>query len=247
MIPLFDWEKHRVIMESSFHFDGYDFLFFEEGVPFFSLFRTSRKLNSHYEIRYAGEVLLYLNPTLEYEKFKEMMLELTDRSNGHVVRTYSEERVLDMVNIVFDRFNPSKMPYVRRYRKIIFNPAKPWTTEEKRAIIGKTIGSSSKINEEVIYDAVEKLMMDEVIITTTIIAEELKCSRQTVSSKITKPIKDIIKSHNSYVRLNEVDEEIMYKVNSLTEGKEVKIEVLKYLVNSSKPQVRKIIDTFFGN
>ena len=88
MIPLFDWEKHGILMESPFVFQGNDFLFFDEPVPFYSLYRSSRKLNSFFEVSYVGEVLLYLNPEIDYDNFKVMMMELTDRGNSHVIRTY---------------------------------------------------------------------------------------------------------------------------------------------------------------
>lgn len=196
MIPLFDWKKHSIIMESHFDYEGYDFLFFDEGIPFFSLYRGTRKINTKLELKYVGEVLLYLNPEIDYEYFIKLMLELSDRANGHVIRTYSVGFIRGMCESIYRNFSLNSTPYVRRYRKIIFNPSKRITKDEKMAIVGHIVGGKNKITDESIYEAVETLMETSAKITLVAIAETLDCSRQTIYRKITAPIKEIINHHN---------------------------------------------------
>lgn len=199
MVSLFDYDRYNLIMESSFEFKGYDFLFFSEGVPFYSLFRTSRKLNSFWEVKYVGEVLLHLNPNIKQELFCSLMIQLTDREAGHVIRTYSKKRIYDMCNYIY---NNKKNPYVRRYRRIIFNPAKQIPIEEKRWIIGKLISKirrGKKITEELIYNAYEELSQENIKITYIKLANKLNCTRQTISNNITEDIKEAIKYHNLHL------------------------------------------------
>lgn len=201
MIPLFDYNRHNLLMESSFRFEGYDFLYFDEGIPYYSLFRSSRKLNSFWELQYSAEVLIHLNPTLTYPIFKELIIELSDRSSGHIIRTYSEDRVTKMCDYIY---NNRVSPYVRRYRKIVFNAGKLITNYEKLSIVGEIIGGQSratKISPESIYEAVEELSLIKNKITYNKIGAFLNCTRQTISKHITTPIKDIIKYHNSHLSL----------------------------------------------
>ena len=197
MIPLFDYNRHNLIMESSFRFEGYDFLYFDEGIPYYTLFRPTRKLNSFWEVKYAAEMLHYLNRDISDSLFFELVLSLSDRANGHVIRTYSEGRVINMCEEVLQLNLP---PYVRRYRRIVFNPGKVITTYEKMSIVGEMIGGkgnrSNKAIEESIYNAIETLMLTNYRITYESIGKELNCTRQTISKYITKDLKYIIKSHN---------------------------------------------------
>ena len=57
---------------------------------------------------------------------------MTDRSNGHVIRTYSESRIEKICEDVWDK---NKKPYCRKKRKIIFNPSKMIPVQEKRKIV----------------------------------------------------------------------------------------------------------------
>lgn len=200
MIALFDYDKHRLFMESSFKFEGYDFLYFDEGIPYYSLYRTSRKLNSFWEVKYVAEVLYYLNPNISIELFTELVLDLTDRSNGHVIRTYGESRVIGMCEYVMSN---KRTPYVRRYRRIIFNPGKNITKYEKQCIVGTMIGrfNNKKITTDKLYNVIEDLMTTSSKITYVKIAKLLNCTRQTVSTNLTEGLKDIINYHNDYCRV----------------------------------------------
>ena len=100
LIPLFDYERHRIIMESSFIFKGADYLFFPEGVEYYSLYRTTRKINSFAELEYIAEKFVWLNPEFKLSKMKRFFSVLSDRGSGHIIRTYGNSRVEDMVERV---------------------------------------------------------------------------------------------------------------------------------------------------
>ena len=125
LIPLFDYDRHRIIMESPFIFKGKDYLYFPDGCKFYSLYRTTRKINSFSELEYIGEKFFYLNPSFDIEVAKKLFIRLSERDSGHIIRTYGDSRVENMIERVSER---KKVPYCGRLRKIIFNPFKHLTT-----------------------------------------------------------------------------------------------------------------------
>lgn len=193
MQPIFDYNVFpNILLESHFEFNGEDFLHFPEGVEFYSLFRGNKKINSFQELMYIGEVLMWLNPELEYEAFIAMMMWVSDRDNGRSIRTYSEKRVVNGCQFIWDA---EKKPYVNKYRKIIFNPSKRIPREDKLAIVG-TVISRGSITEEKVYDVVEELMCESEPITINLIAKVMKVTRQTISRHITASIKEIVWEFN---------------------------------------------------
>lgn len=136
-IPLFEYEEDRIIMESSFRFHGKKYLFYPKGVEFYSLYRTTRKINSIQEVEYVAEKFKWLNPNVDYFVFMRHIKQMTDRSNGHVIRTYSEKRIEALCEDVWNKI--SRKPYCRRKRKVIFNPSKMIPVEEKRKIVQQLI------------------------------------------------------------------------------------------------------------
>ena len=89
-------------MESSFRFHGKKYLFYPKGVKYYKLYRTTRKINSFNELKYIAEKFIYLNPDFDIEIMIKLFLDLSDRSSGHIIRTYGEKRVEMMVYEVAD-------------------------------------------------------------------------------------------------------------------------------------------------
>jgi hypothetical protein len=193
MKPIFDYDIFpNVLQESYFEFHGEDFLFFDDPVEFYTLYRNNRKINSFQELMYIGEVLLWLNPDMEYIKFLSMLVWVSDRSSGQSIRTYSEARVSDGVDFIW---NNRKKPYVNKYRRIIFHPTRNIPRDEKMRVIGMVCGKG-KVNPQMIYDVVEELMMENEPITINQVAKVLQVTRQTISRHIIEDIKDIMLDFN---------------------------------------------------
>lgn len=174
-IPLFEYEKDRLIMESSFKFEGKKYLFFPEGIEFYTLFRTTRKINSVQEIEYVAEKLRWLNPKIEYSAFVRHMRSMTDRSNGHVIRTYSVRRIEAICEEVWQK--PLTKPYCRRKRKVIFNPVKMIPTKEKRKIVQQLIHPTISFEPSEIWRACNNIQGK---LTMKKIGDYLGCSAPTV-------------------------------------------------------------------
>lgn len=245
MIPLFDYDKYMIIMESYFSFQGFDFLYFDTPVNFYTLYRSTRKINTFDEFEYIGELLFHLNPEISEKLFKQLMLELGDRSNKHVIRTYSEKRILDMCDKVY---GSEDAPYCRRKRVVLFNPAKVMTIDEKRMIVGSVVGNR-KANEELIYDAIEELMFLDEKITYDKISSILKCSRQTVAHKTTPRLKTIIIEHNIKLKESNERQELLNVMDKLTNGGKDKLKIiaLKKLTSIRDYElIKNVILEFFG-
>lgn len=192
---LFDTKLfHGIIQESHYDFQGSDYLYFEDKVEFYSLDYSKRKIQSFQELIYCMEVVLWLNPNLSWEKFIEMAVWVSDRTNGKTVRTYSEFRIEQACVRVFDQ---RRKPYVNNYRRIVFNPARRMSKDEKMSIVGKMCGGrKSRIDTQNIYDVVEEMMVNNIKIRLGDVAKSLGVSRQTISTHITPDIKGMIKDYN---------------------------------------------------
>lgn len=174
-IPLFEYEEDRIIMESCFKFHGKKYLFFPEGVEFYSLYRTTRKINSIQEVEYVAEKLRWLNPNIEYSAFVRHMKQMTDRSNGHVIRTYSERKIEVICEEIWDK--TLTKPYCRRKRKVIFNPSKMLELQEKRKIVQQLIHPKISFESSDVWRACNQIQGK---ITMKKIGEVLGCSAPTV-------------------------------------------------------------------
>lgn len=203
LYPLFNYTRHKIIMESCFTFSGEIYLFFPEGVPYYRLYRTSRKINSFAELEYVAEKFVYLNPEFDFDLMKRLFLELSDRSSGHVIRTYGSDRVEHMVERVYEK---KKVPYCPKLRKIIFNPTKRLTKSEKMKIVGKLIGGKPRLSEEDLMMIITDMRENKIKITITKIAELTDKTKHIVNQSVTEKIRNTITQYNF-----EIKEEISEK------------------------------------
>lgn len=193
---LFDPEQFpNVLQESYFSFHGADYLYFDEKVEFYSLNYRNRKIQSFQELIYCLEVIQWLNPEIEWDDFIAMALWVSDRTNKKTIRTYSEGRIIESCVRVYDQ---KRKPYVNNYRKVIFNPAKRITRDEKMSVVGLICGGRKRrIDAQAIYDVVEEIMDEGIRIKLVDISKALGVSRQTISNHVTPDIKELIKDYNN--------------------------------------------------
>jgi len=195
---LFDPKVFPYLLQETYvEFGGRDYLFFEEPIEFYSLNFYKRKIVSFPQLMYVMEVLLWLNPTIEYDTFLQCALWLSDWSNGKVTETYPRERVERGIERMW-QVRPRK-PYVNKYRRIIFNPSKMHPKEYKWSMIGK-LCSKSKVTPDTLYDVIENMMHENVYISINVLAKSLSVTRQTISRHITASMKEIIKYHNQNLK-----------------------------------------------
>lgn len=224
-IPLFDYERDRIIMETSFVYKGQEYLFFPEGVDFYSLYRSERKVNSLQEIEYIGEKFIWLNKDFDFNLFCDHMIEMTDRSNGHVVRTYSKDKIIKCCESAYNGILSGKIPYCARKRKVIFNPLKMMDRSDKMKIVNKLLHPKKIFNEKDIWDCIDVI---EGKITMKSLGEQLNCSPPTVRKSISDSMLSKIKEINEQRKKERHEKLILSAVKSiLEEGSKVTIREVK--------------------
>jgi hypothetical protein len=224
-IPLFDYERDRIIMETSFVYKGQEYLFFPEGVDFYSLYRSERKVNSLQEIEYIGEKFIWLNKDFDFKLFCSHMIEMTDRSNGHVIRTYSKEKIITACESAYNGILSGKIPYCARRRKVIFNPVKMIEKSEKIKIVNSLLHPRKVFEEKDIWDAVDVI---EGKITMKSLGEQLNCSPPTVRKSINDSMLLKIKEINEKRKKIRHQNLILSAIKSITdEGAKVTVREVK--------------------
>jgi hypothetical protein len=224
-IPLFDYERDRIIMETSFKYKGHRYLFFPEGVDFFSLYRSERKVNSLQEIEYIGEKFIWLNKDFDFDLFCSHMIEMTDRSNGHVVRTYSREKIINACESAYNGILSGKIPYCARKRKVIFNPVKMIDRSEKIKIVNALLHPKKVFSEKEIWEAVKAI---DGKITMKSLGEILKCSPPTVRKSVSEKMLSEFKQINEKKRTERYEKLILSAIEGiLDEGAKVSIREVK--------------------
>jgi len=215
LIPLFDYEKDRIIMQTPFIFKGKEYLHYPDGVKFFSLYRTTRRINTFAELEYIAEKFIWLNEDFNIDKMKIHFNLLSERQNGHIIRTYGQNRVENMVEKVFDR---KKEPYCPKLRKIIFNPMKIIEKKEKMRIVGMLVGRKSRPTNDQINDAIEDLWLDKTKITVSSVAKRLNKSRHLVKWFFDKQQLSTLEKINTQIKSENDLAKAIEAIDVLTEG-----------------------------
>ena len=216
-------------MESYFRFDGKDYLFFPKGVNYYRLYRTTRKINSFKELQYIAEKFIYLNPDFDIPLMIKLFLDLSDRSNGPIIRTYGQVRVENMVLTVSQQ---NKVPYCARKRKIIFNPSKRIDRKEKMKIVGNLISSKQRPAKQYLDNIVQELWQDNIKITISKVAEVAKTSRYMVKWYFDDNVIQKIQDLNVIIKETNLISKAIEAIDELTEGgNRVRMRQLKKLTS----------------
>ena len=229
LIPLFDYEKYRIIMETSVPFRGQHYVYFPEGIPYYSLYRTKRKINSFFELEHIAEKFRYLNPDFDEGLMTDLFVKLSDRESGHIIRTYDSDRVIRMVYSVLQK---KKTPYMRNKRKIVFNPAKYISKEDKREIIGSLIGRKPLIDQEDLKFIISDLYFNRERISITKIAELTDTSRYIVKKSMSSEMWRDIENLNEKIKEEKNISKIIEAIEVLTSGgNKLKMRKLKEITS----------------
>jgi len=216
-------------MESPFIFKGKDYLYYPEGIDFYTLYRTTRKINTFSELEYIAEKFIHLNPDFHLDKMKLLFIALSDRGSGHIIRTYSQSRVEGMIERVHSR---RKKPYCSRKRKIIFNPSKMMDRKTKMQIVGAIIGRRNRPSVDDINSVIEELWLDQDKITISKVADKLNKTRHLVRWYFDQDKLDQFKSLNFEIKEENEMSKAIEAIDVLTEGgNKLKMRSLKKITS----------------
>ena len=228
-MTLFEFEDDRFILETIHDFQGMDFVFYDEPVEHYSLVNISKKIGSFDELMYLAEVFLHLNIEVDFKIYNGYFCWLGSRDSGMCIRTYGKSRIDHFLRkIYFTR----KKPYCRRHRRVIFNPEKIISTEEKLSVTAQVIRRGCKFTDIDVLLAIETLRDQLVVATSKSIASYLNCSTSTVSRLISNDTKNKMKKYNELTREEQKIRVLLENIELLTSnGEGIKVRALKELTS----------------
>lgn len=228
-MTLFDFEYDKFVLQTEHDFQGLDFVFYNHPIEHYDLASIDSRIISFEQLRYYAEVFFFLNADIDLKLFKGIFTWMANRDSGKIIRSYSKERVSQMIDEVYTY---KKDPFCRRMRRVVFNPDKIISKDEKMAIAAQITTRGVTYMESDLIAAVDKLSSALIVITQDSIAAELLCSRRTVNRLMNHMIKEIIKIENEKTRREKKIVTAIEWIDVLSDsGDNVKMQELKNLSN----------------
>ena len=168
--------------------------YYENGTyQHYHLFNSKAKITTYKSLKWHMLVLYYLNRDgvdYDYVSIKDDMTSvfkfIANKENGFVTFFIKQKILNDMIEDVFKQGGD---PPANKLRKVVFKPYNGLTLNEKLSIVGKLIGRSSRVDEELIYQCMLDLNDDSKKITWSRVAGLLDCSTRTIYRNLSKQLK----------------------------------------------------------
>ena len=159
----------------------------------YHLFNNKAKITTYKSLKWHMLVLYYLNidgvdgdiVSLE-DDMRYIFKFIANKENGFVTFFIKQKILNDMIE---DVFNQGGDPPSNKLRKVVFKPYSGLNLSEKLSIVGKLIGRSSRVDEELIYQCMLDLNDMGKKITIARIAGLLDCSTRTIHRNMSKQLK----------------------------------------------------------
>ena len=167
---------------------------------YYSLFNSEAKINTMKSLTWHLITLWWLNPDIDFEKFKQLAEVICHKPNGFVTFNVSEKQFDFLVSDVF--LTDLERPPKNKLRKVVFKDGSGLNKSQKLSIVGKLIGRKSMIDEESIYQCMIDLNHDGKKITIGRIAGLLDCSSRTIHRNMSdqlKKEKDLLNIENEKI------------------------------------------------
>ena len=154
----------------------------------YHLFNSKAKITTYKSLKWHMLVLYYLNnhDGLPINNLPRVFRFIANKENGFVTFFIKQKILNDMIE---DVFNQGGDPPANKLRKVVFKPYNGLTLNEKLSIVGKLIGRSSRVDEELIYQCMLDLNDDNKKITWGRVAGLLDCSTRTIYRNLNKQLK----------------------------------------------------------
>ena len=169
----------------------------------YHLFNSKAKITTYKSLKWHMLVLYYLNidgvegdEVSLYDDMKSVFKFIANKENGFVTFFIKQKLLYSMIE---DVFNQGGDPPANKLRKVVFKPYSGLNLSEKLSIVGKLIGRSSRVDEELIYQCMLDLNDLGKKITIGRIAGLLDCSTRTIHRNMSKQLKQEKKVLNEKV------------------------------------------------
>jgi hypothetical protein len=153
---------------------------------YYSLFNSDAKINTMKSLTWHLITLWWLNPDIDFKKFKQLAEVICHKPNGFVTFNVSEKQFDFLVSDVF--LTDLERPPKNKMRKVVFKDGSGLDKSQKLSIVGQLIGRKS-MDEERIYQCMLDLNDMGKKITIGRIAGLLDCSSRTIHRNMSNELK----------------------------------------------------------
>ena len=192
-------DKMRIICYSQLFFRSKEpYLHFPDGTNFISIAKPKKyKFSSRKQLYVLGINTMFLNSELSEKALKSCLHYINTMHFRIPMKPETVNKILaDVVKICKEG---TLKPYYDK-RSLIFNPSNPIPLSEKRKITGEIFGSKTKINEGMIYNALEECLEYDIIPYFRSLAKVLKVNERTVRNHMTSQLKEYQDYVKKYIR-----------------------------------------------
>ena len=175
--------------------------YYAEGTyGYYSLFNSPGKITTIKSLKWHLLTLWWLNPEIEDDKFNELAKVIAYKKNGFITFKVSNSLLNNVIRHIY--MQDLDRPPNNKLRKIVFKDFCGLDTKEKLSIVGKLVGRSTLIEEELIYQTMLDIADKKEKITINKLAKILKCSSRTIHRNMSlelKKEKDILNIDNEKI------------------------------------------------
>ena len=167
---------------------------------YYSLFNSDAKINTMKSLSWHLITLWWLNPNIDFERFKQLAEVICHKPNGFTTFNVSEKQFDFLVSDVF--LTDLERPPKNKLRKVVFKDGSGLDKSQKLSIVGQLIGRKSMIDEEAIYQCMIDLNDMGKKITIGRLAGLLDCSSRTIHRNMSdelKKEKDLLNIENEKI------------------------------------------------
>ena len=175
--------------------------YYAEGTyGYYSLFNSPGKITTIKSLKWHLLTLWWLNPEMKDDKFNELAKVIAYKNNGFITFTVSNSLLDNVIRHIY--MQDLDRPPNNKLRKIVFKDFCGLDTKEKLSIVGRLVGRSTLIEEELIYQTMLDIADKKEKITINKLAKILKCSSRTIHRNMSlelKKEKDILNIDNEKI------------------------------------------------
>lgn len=226
---LFEFEDDKFCLVTEHDFQGMDFVWYSSPVNHYDIRECYARIASFDQLEYYAEVFLYLNPDVDRNLLAGIFQWVANRENGKTVRTYGKARVNEMIGKVY---HERSTPWCRRMRRVIFNPDKIISAEEKMSVTAQIVGRGISYTETDLIQTIQFMSRNRMITTQDTVSNEMGCSVRTVQRLMNQSHKHTMRVNNERIKRENKIEKVIEWIDLLSsDGNTLKMRYLKEMTS----------------
>ena len=226
---LFEFEDDKFCLVTEHDFQGMDFVWYSSPVNHYDIRECYARIASFDQLEYYAEVFLYLNPDIDRNLLAGIFQWVANRENGKTVRTYGKARVGEMIDKVY---HERSTPWCRRMRRVIFNPDKIISAEEKMSVTAQIVGRGISYTETDLIQTIQFMSRNRMITTQDTVSNEMGCSVRTVQRLMNQSHKYTMRVNNERIKRENKIEKVIEWIDLLSsDGNPLKMRYLKEMTS----------------